>query len=129
MPKKLKYTIEDYTKDMLPLIAATREEVHFHQQLVDSLVDKFFDTGKLLLGFSVPALITIYSLKSNDLRGGYFWAFTLGLVALGILLIGAAFFIKLKIFTPYLENSSVRIELLTALKETEFKKLKGRDKT
>jgi len=109
------------TKDLLPIINSTREEMHFSQQLVDSLVDKFFDTGKLLLGFSVPALITVYFLKTSELRATSFLVFTIILAALGILLMVIAFVIKLKLFTPYLSTS--RINLLTAHMEADTEAL------
>lgn len=127
--KDLMSNKKELSERVLPVLEATREEVRLAQDLTNSLVDKFFDTGKLMLGFSLPALITIYSLKSNELRADIFWGLTIGLAIVGTILIATAFAIKFYTFKPYLSNTSARINLLTSLLELETEKSKPSKKT
>jgi len=113
-----KYQLESRERT-IPLLKESREEMQLSKSIIDSLLDSFFDTGKLLLGFSLPALITVYSLKSNDLRSGYFWKLTIFLAIFGILLMATVFFIKFKLFSPYMRNTTSRMDAITALMESE----------
>lgn len=117
MSKNTKYEkgLVSDTLAILPIIEAIRGEVRLHQELYNSLLDKIYDTGKLLLGFSLPALITVYTIKSEELQEGKFLMLTLGLVLFGVILMGTVFIIKLKLFGPYIFGNTARSNVLVSL--------------
>ncbi len=114
-------------RDTLPVLNAAREEQQLALNLIDGLVNKFLDLAKLLIAVSVPALVTLYSLKSKEFNSDQY-VFITGLVLLlAIVMFISGMWYKFKYLPTYLNASVSRLNLYTEWIETATWRAKNED--
>lgn len=94
----------------LPVLAAIRDEEQHILALINGIVDKSLDLSKLLIGISFPALITLYSLKSDEFDTKSYLILTFGLLIVGILIFCLGMRYKFNKLPDYVDSSSARLK-------------------
>lgn len=98
-------------RDTLPILHAAREEQQHTLNLIDSLVDKLLDLAKLFITVSMPALVTLYFLKSDDFNSGFYIFISALVFVSGITIFIFGMWYKQKYLPTYLDASTARLDL------------------
>lgn len=111
----------------LQFLTAWREEEKHTQELVNDIVDKFLDLGKLLIAISLPAMITVVTINESEFNTDMFlWALIILFVG-GVILFRIAFQYKLKRLSPLIKSSTARLETINVAQETLRLYIKAQD--
>ena len=117
----------EYHGKTLPILIASRDEEQHILSLINGIVDKALDLGKLLIGISFPALVTLYSFKGDNLNTKTYLILTAILLVVGILVFCIGIAYKLSRLSIYLGASTARLKNYTAMLTTFYLKSKNED--
>ena len=112
----------------LPVLANIRDEEQHILALINGIVDKALDLAKLLIGISFPALITLYSLKSEEFNTKNYLILTFGLLIVGVLIFYTGMRYKLSKLPQYMESSFARLKSYTEMQITASLNAQNEDK-
>lgn len=115
---KIAWINQQFHEQTFPVLNAVRDEEQHRLELINGIIDKALDLGKLLIGISFPALITLYSLKRDEFNAKSYMILTFALLFAGILIFGCSMRYKYKNLSTYVESSETRLKSYTEMLET-----------